>query len=119
MVTYLGERNIAIFSTDLDSFDFKIRKPEQIIKSIMTKLNKRGKGIVLMHDFQQGTSHAVPQLLAELKAGGYKIVHMRPATANVTTLPQYDEALGKELAKENQLPTVSQRPTSSVVKTVD
>jgi len=26
MVTYLGERNVAIFSTDLDSFDFKTRK---------------------------------------------------------------------------------------------
>ena len=29
MVTYLGERNIGIFSTDLDSFDFKMRKPER------------------------------------------------------------------------------------------
>jgi hypothetical protein len=37
----------------------------------------------------------------------------------VTTLPEYDEQLMKELAKENHLPTVSQRPTSSVVKTVD
>jgi peptidoglycan-N-acetylglucosamine deacetylase len=37
-----------------------------------------------MHDFQRGTSHAVPQLLAELKAGGYKIVHMKSRTA-VTT----------------------------------
>ena len=27
MVTYLGERNVAIFSTDLNSFDFKIKKP--------------------------------------------------------------------------------------------
>jgi len=114
IVTYLGERNIAIFSTDMDSFDFKIRKPEQIIKGVMSKLAKHGKGIVLMHDFQQGTSHAVPQLLTELKAGGYKIVHMRPSSA-VATLPQYDE----ELAKESKLPTVSQRPTSSVVKTVD
>ena len=34
MVTYLGERNIAIFSTDMDSFDFKMRKPEQVIKSV-------------------------------------------------------------------------------------
>jgi len=115
MVTYLGERNIAIFSTDLDSFDFKIRKPEQIIKSIMTKLNKHGKGIVLMHDFQQGTAHAAPQLLAELKAGGYKIVHMR-ASNTITTLPQYDEELAKDTSR---LPTVSTRPTSSVVKTVD
>ena len=118
MVTYLGQRNIAIFSTDLDSFDFKLRKPEQIVKSVMSKLEKKGKGIVLMHDFQQGTAHALPQLLAELKAKGFKVVHMK-ASQTVTTLPEYDEALGKELAKENQLPTVSQRPTSSVVKTVD
>src|SRR5450755_3888928 len=28
MVKYLGERNVGIFSTDMDSFDFKMRKPE-------------------------------------------------------------------------------------------
>ena len=33
LVTYLGERNIAIFSTDIDSFDFKMRKPEQVDRS--------------------------------------------------------------------------------------
>ena len=67
MVKYLGERNVAIFSPDMDSFDFKIRKPDQVIKSVMTKLKTHGKGIVLMHDFQHATSEAVPQLLAELK----------------------------------------------------
>jgi peptidoglycan/xylan/chitin deacetylase (PgdA/CDA1 family) len=114
MVTYLGTRNIAIFSTDMDSFDFKLRKPEQVVKSIMTKLQKHGKGIVLMHDFQKATSEAVPQLLAELKAGGYKIVHMKPRSA-VSSLPQYDE----ELMKETKLPTVSQRPVSSVVRDIE
>ena len=114
MVTYLGQRNIAIFSTDMDSFDFKMRKPDQVIKSVMAKLQKHGKGIVLLHDFQHATSEAVPQLLAELKAGGYKIVHMRPRTA-VTSLPQYDE----ELLKDAKLPTVSQRPVSSVVRDVE
>ena len=38
LVTYLGQRNIAIFSTDMDSFDFKMRKPEQVVKSVMAKL---------------------------------------------------------------------------------
>ncbi len=38
ILAYLGERNIAIFSTDIDSFDFKIRKPDQVVKSIMTKM---------------------------------------------------------------------------------
>ena len=113
MVTYLGERNIGIFSTDMDSFDFKMRKPEQVVKSVMAKLHKHGKGIVLMHDFQHATSQAVPEILAQLKANGFKIVHMRPRFA-VKSLPKYDE----ELRKDQKLPTVSQRPTSSVVRTV-
>src|SRR5581483_11780691 len=114
MVTYLGQRNIAIFSTDMDSFDFKMRKPEQVIKSVMTKLEKRGKGIVLLHDFQHATSEAVPELLAQLKANGYKIVHMR-AKDTVTTLKQYDELM----MKEQKLPTVSTKPTSAIVRTVE
>ncbi len=74
MVTYLGQRNIAIFSCDFDSFDFKMRKPEQVIKSLMTKLEKHGKGIILLHDFQHATAEALPELLAQLKASGYKVV---------------------------------------------
>jgi peptidoglycan/xylan/chitin deacetylase (PgdA/CDA1 family) len=114
LVTYLGERNVAIFSTDMDTFDFKMRKPDQVVNSIMTRLKKHGKGMVLMHDFQQATSQAVPEILAQLKANGYKIVHMKPRSA-VKSLPKYDE----ELQKEQKIPTVSQRPTSSVVRTVE
>src|SRR5205085_2761783 len=105
-VTYLGQRNIGIFSTDMDSFDFKMRKPEQVIASILAKLKKHGKGMVLMHDFQQPTSHAIPELLAQLKAAGYKVMHMR-AAAPVVTLKEYDDSI----IKEQKLPTVSTRPT--------
>nr|WP_245303910.1 polysaccharide deacetylase family protein [Pseudorhodoplanes sinuspersici] len=114
LVTYLGERNVAMFSTDLDSFDFRARKPEQVINTIMAKLKKFGKGIVLMHDFQHVTAEALPELLNQLKANGYKIVHMR-AKDTVKTIAAYDEAIKKEA----KLPTVSQRPTASVVRTVD
>ncbi len=113
MVKYLGERNIAIFSTDMDSFDFTMRKPEQVIKSVMSKLEKHGKGIVLMHDFQRATSEAVPELLNQLKANGYKIVHMVPK-APLQTLAEYDEMV----LKENKLPTMSSRPTESVIRTI-
>ena len=82
LVTYMGERNIGIFSTDMDSFDFKMRKPEQVVNAVMAKLKKFGKGIVLLHDFQTATSQAVPDLLAQLKAGGYKIVHMTGQGSN-------------------------------------
>jgi len=114
LVKYLGERNVAMFSTDMDSFDFKMRKPEQVVASVMAKLKKHGKGIVLMHDFQRATAAAVPEILAQLKANGYKVVHMK-AKIPLAALAQYDEMV----LKEQKLPTMSQQPTSSVVRTVD
>ena len=113
MVAYLGTRNIGIFSTDIDSFDFKICEPAQVVVSVMTKLKKRGKGIVLLHDFQHPTSLALPELLVQLKADGYKIVQVK-AKDPATTLPEYDEAIMKEFGGN----TVSARPTSSVVRTI-
>ena len=113
MVTYLGTRNIAIFSCDLDSFDFKASKPQTVIDNVMRKLDKLGKGIILMHDFQKHTAEALPDLLKRLKDGGYKVVAMR-AKAPAQTLPEYDQ----QLLKEIKLPTVSSRPVSSVVTDV-
>ena len=43
----------------------------------MTKVDKLGKGIILMHDFQKHTGEALPTLLRRLKAGGYKVVLMK------------------------------------------
>jgi peptidoglycan/xylan/chitin deacetylase (PgdA/CDA1 family) len=114
MLTYLGGRNIASFSTDIDSFDFKIKRPEELTRSLVGKLNKLGKGIILMHDFQKVTSIALPQILGELQKNGFKVVHMVPK-GTLTTLPQYDEAV----LKENKLPTMSDnKPTESVVRTI-
>jgi len=113
MVSYLGTRNVAMFSCDVDSFDFKAKNAEQIVDTVMTKLDKKGKGIILMHDFQKHTGEALPALLARLKAGGYKVVQMR-AKAPVQTLAQYDD----EVVKSLKIPTVSSRPISSVVQTV-
>ena len=113
MVTYLGERNIAMFSCDLDSFDFKARNAQAVIDVTMKKLDKLGKGIILMHDFHKHTAEALPELLKRLKAGGYKVVAMR-SRAPVQTLPQYDE----ELLKDAKLPSASSRPVSGVVQTI-
>ena len=114
LMTYLGTRNIAIFSTDIDTFDFKIHKPEDVVKSAMTKLAKNGKGIVLMHDFQHGTAEALPELLRQLKAGGYKVVHM-VAKQPVTTIAKYDDMVRAQDKFSNANNT---RPQSSVVKTI-
>jgi peptidoglycan/xylan/chitin deacetylase (PgdA/CDA1 family) len=110
---YLGTRNIAMFSCDIDSFDFKSSGPDQIIQNVMTKLDKQGKGVILMHDLQKHTAAALPTLLRRLKAGGYKIVQMK-AREPLETLPEYDAMLVKDL----KVPAVASRPIGSVVQTV-
>src|SRR5258708_7615670 len=112
-MTYLGSRNVAIFSCDLDSFDFRAKDAGQIVNTVMSKLDKQGKGIILMHDFQKHTAEALPTLLGRLKAGGYKIVQMK-TKAPLQTLPEYDEALVKDM----KVPVASTRPVGSVVQTV-
>ena len=113
LLSYLGERNIAIFSTDIDSRDFKMHKPDQVIKSVMSQLDKRGKGIILMHDFHQNTAEALPELLRQLKAGGYKVLHMVPR-GQLTTVPKYDEMI----THQDTLSSNNTRPESSVVRTI-
>ena len=112
-MAYLGSRNVAIFSCDLDSFDFRARDAGQIVNTVMTKLDKQGKGIILMHDFQKHTAEALPALLRRLKAGGYKVVQMKAKTP-LQTLAAYDEALVKDI----KVPVASTRPVGSVVQTV-
>jgi peptidoglycan/xylan/chitin deacetylase (PgdA/CDA1 family) len=113
LLSYLAERNIATFSTDIDSFDFKLRRPEQVIQSVMGKLKKNGKGMVLMHDFQRHTAEAMPELLRQLKANGFKIVHMVPR-APLESLPKYDEMV----RAQDKLSVNNTRPASSVVRTI-
>ena len=114
LVTYLGQRNVGMWSTDMDSFDFKMRKPEQVVASVMARLKKFGKGIVLMHDYQRPTAEAMPDLLKELKAGGYKIVQVR-AKAPLDTVAEYDAAVKKEAGGGLE----NARPISSVVRTIE
>jgi peptidoglycan/xylan/chitin deacetylase (PgdA/CDA1 family) len=113
LLEYLAQRNIAIFSTDIDSRDFKLHKPEQVLKSVMSQLEKRGKGIILMHDFQKNTAETLPELLRQLKAGGYKVVHMVPKQ-QLTTLPKYDEMV----THQDKLSSNNTRPENSVVRTI-
>ncbi len=114
-LAHLASRNIAVFSADLDTFDFKLRNPDVFVKQTMDRLERKGKGILLMHDVQPVTAKALPQLLAELKAKGYKIVHMKPKT-DLKTLAHYDALIEKEV---KGLAAGSDRPISSVVRTIE
>jgi len=88
-IAYLQSRNIAQFAIDIDSLDWRSRNPSSIVRRVMSQLEKRGRGIVLLHDTYPSTAAAVPQLLKELKAKGFSVVQLRP-TAAVQTLAGFD-----------------------------
>jgi peptidoglycan/xylan/chitin deacetylase (PgdA/CDA1 family) len=64
--------------------------PAPVVESVISQLQQRGKGIVLLHDLHKNTAEAVPEMLRQLKAGGYKIVHIVPKSAQ-TTLAKYND----------------------------
>ena len=99
IVAYLGTRNVAIFSYDVDSYDFKMQKPEDLVNSVMAKLDGKGKGIVLMHDFNPVTAKAVPTILKELSAKGFKVVHMIPKST-ARTIAKYDASVANEVNRK-------------------
>lgn len=114
LVKYMAERHIAMFSTDFDSFDFKMRKPEQVVKSVMDKLEKHGKGIILMHDFQHATAEALPTILAKLKEGGYKVVQITGKTP-IEPKPEVVAAVLKEMGGGLD----EAKPMSSIIKSIE
>ncbi|CAN1722256.1 peptidoglycan-N-acetylglucosamine deacetylase [Hyphomicrobium sp. 1Nfss2.1] len=100
-VEYLKARHIASFMIDVDSRDFRSRDPAEVQKNVLTQLAGRHRGILLFHDIQPSTAHALPALLTELKKRGFKVVHMVPKQT-AETLPEYDARAAKLIAHKMQ-----------------
>jgi peptidoglycan-N-acetylglucosamine deacetylase len=79
----LAARSLVAFSSDTVADDWHRRiKPKDIIRLAMTRLQARGKGILLLHDIHAVTVAALPELLKQLKNAGFRVVHVVPAPAN-------------------------------------
>jgi peptidoglycan/xylan/chitin deacetylase (PgdA/CDA1 family) len=100
--TYLHGRQVAMFSIDIDSKDYRTSNPSSVHRKVMADLARVKKGIILFHDIQVSTARALPDLLADLKAKGYRVVHIKPK-APLTTVPEYDELAQQGLAKKDRV----------------
>jgi len=84
---WLAANNVGVFSVDLWASDWIKMTPEEELKLVMRRLDRLGKGMLLLHDNHQWTADMVPMLLHELKAKGYRVVHMVPGPGHATTVP--------------------------------
>jgi hypothetical protein len=79
---YLAQHGYATWSLDFLADDWTHISAKEITRRALQRIEARGRGILLLHDIQPATALALPTILAELKARGYKIVHVVPATAD-------------------------------------
>src|SRR5262245_61506969 len=77
---YLAEHGDMTWSVDLAADDWTHINNREVARRAISRLEARGKGILLLHDIQPATALAMPEILKELKARGFKIVHVVPAT---------------------------------------
>lgn len=110
MIEYLQGRDIATFSIDVDSYDYRTRSGDSVRRTIMRQLASRGKGILLFHDIQISTVRAMPALLNELNRKGFKVVHI-VGGSTTPTLAAYDKQ-AQELHEKRRYST-SIRPVGS------
>lgn len=110
MIAYNQSRNIAMFSIDVDSYDYRTRSADRVRRTIMRQLASRKKGILLFHDIQISTARAMQSLLDELHKKGFKVVHVKAETP-VTSVAAYDKQAEELHAKRRY--SASIRPVGS------
>jgi peptidoglycan-N-acetylglucosamine deacetylase len=101
----LADRSLVVFSSDTVADDWHRRiRSADITRLALSRLEARGKGILLLHDIHHVTVAALPELLTKLKAAGFHVVHIVPGTG------EQAEVAGAVAARE---PTPSSSPNSS------
>ncbi|MGA7325713.1 MAG: polysaccharide deacetylase family protein [Rhodomicrobium sp.] len=76
---YAIKHGLTIWSADVFVNDWTPISPEQELALAIHRLERKKKGILLLHDIQKRTAEALPSLLAELKRRGFHVVQAVPA----------------------------------------
>ncbi|MGX9392603.1 polysaccharide deacetylase family protein [Nitrobacteraceae bacterium UC4446_H13] len=87
MEDYLVSKGIQSWSADFPADDWLHVSSDQVYSRAISRIEAKGRGILLLHDIQARTVAALPRILQTLKARGYRIVHVVPATPDRPKTP--------------------------------
>jgi hypothetical protein len=73
---YLRDHNVMTWSLDFLADDWTHISGKAVLHRALSRIEAKGKGILLLHDIQPATAAALPELLHQLKLRGFKIVHV-------------------------------------------
>lgn len=84
---FAASKGLQLWSADFPADDWRDVSANRVYELAMQRLERKGKGILLLHDIQERTVAALPRILREMKARGYRIVHVVPATPERPATP--------------------------------
>lgn len=101
---YLTSKALVTWSADVVADDwFRHITAKTIVQRAMQRLEAKGRGILLLHDIHPATAMALPTLLQELKARGFRVVQVVAAGDRPKFVP---ELLASPAAEKAAWPTV-------------
>ncbi len=86
---------LSIWSADFHGSDWNRISPEKVTALVLSRLESKKKGILLLHDIHDRTAKTLPVLLRELKKRGYRVVHVVPASGAVAKIEEKPDAPAK------------------------
>ena len=79
----IASRGLMTWSADVPSDDWRGIGSAEIVRRTMSRLETKGRGILLFHDIHEHTVEALPEILKELKLRGYRVAQIVPACSTV------------------------------------
>ena len=73
---HLASHGVMAWSADFDADDWTHISADQITARVLARLERKGRGILVLHDIQPATARALPKLLRELRTRHFHIVHV-------------------------------------------
>jgi peptidoglycan/xylan/chitin deacetylase (PgdA/CDA1 family) len=74
----LAAQRITVMSADAGADDWlPDQTPQMLADRLLQRLTAAGGGILLLHDAQDQTAAALPHILQQLKAQGWRVVHLQ------------------------------------------
>ena len=121
LLTHLQTRGVGTFTVDVVSNDSYIHDADKLVRLTMERVEARQGGIMLFHDIKAATARALPTILTQLKARGYKVVHLRSKHLFVPD-PKYGQQFasidGKASGQPTMVPFFGVRPQQAAVDTL-
>jgi hypothetical protein len=80
------------WGADFPAHDWRRIAPAEVARRALSRLEAKGKGILLLHDIHERSVEALPIIFEQLKERGFRIVHVVPNTPDLPATETTAEA---------------------------